>query len=543
MNIRTFAFMIRSLRQEFRLLSHHLLRAVMATVILCVFLVALLESLTHVGAGGGFATSVLYCCYVFLTFIGGIYFSTCIVEEKEDQTLPLLRMTGASAFTILAGKSIPRLAVAVMFVTVAAPFLLLSITLGGVLPWSLFTAILSLLIYSTMLCQAGMLASVLCRNASRAFTLTLLIWVTVEFGGWGFALVAEIAAEYSGIADLGSYVRQNSWRSDNAITLLLAQISLGATDCYGWFTTRSLALNLSLYLMTWDGLSVWQPQMTFHLWVSLACFCISWLVFERCTAAAMAGTEGAKKKTRSKETRCRTARPGIADALVWKSWHHLTGGWRWFWLRLVGLPVLCTLIYVFASWSVDEQVTAEGLAIILMIVGAIAALLNLARLFGLVLNQELRENTLNGLLMLPRTRHRIVGALLGGLIPATVSVSSCFVLGLELQIWNEGLLDLADLLEEPGFWHCFTWAVVTLILGLALSVRLRYGGLIIAIAVCWVLGPAMIGFCMALCWELTQIQPDEESIFLVLMMIEIGLCFFFWKMLIAALERRGAEES
>ena len=71
------------------------------------------------------------CCYWCLTLLGVMYFSVAITEEKEEETLPLLRMTGIRNMTLLIGKSIPRLAVVVLLILIAAPFLMLAVTLGG----------------------------------------------------------------------------------------------------------------------------------------------------------------------------------------------------------------------------------------------------------------------------------------------------------------------------------------------------------------------------------------------------------------------------
>ena len=121
------------------------MRAAMAAMILYLFAAQSYMSAVRVGAGASFASTVVMCCYWFLTLIGGIHFGSAIVEEKEEGTLALLRMTGASPFSILAGKSLPRLMVAVLFLFVVSPFLMLAITLGGFLPYGLISSIVSIL--------------------------------------------------------------------------------------------------------------------------------------------------------------------------------------------------------------------------------------------------------------------------------------------------------------------------------------------------------------------------------------------------------------
>jgi hypothetical protein len=159
------AFVIRALRQDARFVSQHVMRAGLAVVILLLFLQHIATYSLRVGVGGSFAQTVMYCCYASVTLLGGVYFSSAIVEEKEEQTLPLLRLTGASPLAILIGKSGPRLVSVVLLLLVITPFLTLAITLGGVLIRGLLTAMLGLLTYAVMFSQLGLFASVVSRNA------------------------------------------------------------------------------------------------------------------------------------------------------------------------------------------------------------------------------------------------------------------------------------------------------------------------------------------------------------------------------------------
>jgi hypothetical protein len=59
-------------------------------------------------------------------------FPAAISEEKEDETLTLLRMTNLSALSILFGKSTSRFIGAMLLLAVQIPFTLLAITLGGI---------------------------------------------------------------------------------------------------------------------------------------------------------------------------------------------------------------------------------------------------------------------------------------------------------------------------------------------------------------------------------------------------------------------------
>ena len=110
----TLAFLTRSIRQESRLLTHHLVRGALVLLTLSMFFSQVLSAPRRGASGLFLVDSITDCCYYCLTLLGVMYFSLAITEEKEEETLPLLRMTGVRNFTLLIGKSLPRLAVVVL---------------------------------------------------------------------------------------------------------------------------------------------------------------------------------------------------------------------------------------------------------------------------------------------------------------------------------------------------------------------------------------------------------------------------------------------
>lgn len=485
------------------------MRGGLAALILFIFGTYLVGRASQVGAGGQFASAVFYCCYVFLTLVGGLYFSVGIVEEKEEQTLPLLRMTGATPLTILLGKSIPRLMVALLFVVIITPFLVLSLTLGGVLIWGLVSSVLGLLTYATMLSQLGTLASVFCRQARPAFMLTMLGWLLLEIPFvWAWPLDELMGNRY---------------------------------DVYGWFSERSLMTNMSYFLTAWASTEVWWPQMTFHLAVAAGCLFTSWLVFERFTAGAVAGTDQAEPSLiMSRQGAVRQAAGRVPqDSLAWKSWKYVSGGWPWFWVRIFVPPVLTAIVMVLTSkW----RVSLEDIGIALWIVGGVFALINVANLLGNLFNAEIRGNTFSGLLMLPQTSAVLATRMLAGLIPAVISSAGCLVLGLSL-LFLEGELHFDDVFEvfaEPAVLHCVTWLAATLMLGLVLSVRMRYGGMLLSAILCGFLIPFVLLSCFSGLLFMPSSNVDDVAFFSALMLFETFFCFWMWRQLIVDIERQGA---
>jgi len=119
----TAAFLTRSIRQESRLLSHHMVRGGMVVMMLYLLFLQVVETARFGAAGLTLIGNVIQCCYWCLTLLGVMYFAVAITEEKEEETLPLLRMTGVRDVTLLLGKSLPRLAVVILLILIAAPFL------------------------------------------------------------------------------------------------------------------------------------------------------------------------------------------------------------------------------------------------------------------------------------------------------------------------------------------------------------------------------------------------------------------------------------
>ena len=310
------------------------------------------------------------------------------------------------------------------------------------------------------------------------------------------------------------------------------------TDLSGWFSERSLLFNLSSYLSTWSGNQIWWPQMTFHLCVAGGCFVLSWLLFEPCTKASTAGmTEPTEKRIQIARTRAVSRVRN--DALAWKVWKHHTGGALWFWLRVIG-PAACVALITLVTMG--DYADMEAISYALVSCGIMLGLLNVARLLGLVFNVEIRENTLSGLLMLPLSRTSLVVRMLWGLVPAFISASACFGFGMVIMVWSEadiGWSDLAEVLVEPMFLHFGTWLAVTLMLGLLLSVRLRYGGMLIAIVICGFAMPILLSMC-SFAFLFQGGQFGDHLIFGMLMVLEAAACVFLWMKLVADIDRAGA---
>jgi len=505
--MKSLAFFIRSVRQDSRLVSHHLMRAALAALILYLFAMQWGSAARTVGGGGRFASMVMLCCYWFLTLLGGVHFSTAIVEEKEEQTLPLLKMTGASAFAILTGKSFPRLAVAILFVCAATPFLILSLSLGGLLPMGLVGAVLSIACYAVMLSQVGLLVSVVCRTASSAFLAMCVMWTAIELCHWYAGLLGPLCGV------------------DRRWSIAMSQYPL--------------ITNLSGTLLAFDPTDLWFPHMTYHLTIAVVAFLLSWILFEPFTEAGnTSGEEASTRGVRQSTSRVWT------DAVAWKSWRLTTGGWPWIWIRGIGGAMACMVIAVILMVTFDGGFNFDVLVGFATWIGIFFLAINMARLGGQVFNREIHEKTLSSLAMLPQPMSRTALSLSLGLLPAFAAAAAAA--GAGACYWSLYLLA-----ESPGFgdffgmmfffaWlaHFFTWVLLTLHVGAWISTHIRYGGMLIAVALLWLAGPML--FCGIMFGLMSAIGSDSEIFMLgfivFLMVLELVICVAVQRLIVQRLE-------
>lgn len=475
----TSAFLTRSIRQESRLLSHHMMRGGMVVMMLYLLFLQVVETARFGAAGLTLIGNVIQCCYWCLTLLGVMYFAVAITEEKEEETLPLLRMTGVRDVTLLLGKSLPRLAVVILLILIAAPFLMLAVTLGGVVREQIFSSLLGLICYAFCLSQAGLFCSTLARNNSRAVTATFLVWLTLEFGHV-LPFLISLGCDEWGLPGLSDDL---AWLSGN-------------------WRERTMWQASGTYLMFERGESIWHLQMTFHLIVGSLFFAISHQLFERFNEAAIAqgavATAATGRGVLSQSRKLPPRRPWPA-ALEWKSWQFVGGGLLWFVVWLIFLPVISVSVILFISIAIDDMAPGEAYAGTTMFVGVAGLVLAMGRVFGFLFNKEIFEQTLISLCMLPMSRARLLRRMAVGVLPFAVPGVVCFTLGFFWMLAVEPRFgeDTAELLVEPWFWASLSWAVVTLHVGVLFSIWFRHGGMLVAFAVCCIILPFMGGMLIA----------------------------------------------
>ena len=521
-----------------------MLRAVATIVILLIFAARFQTFSSSAGAGGEFARTVLYCCYAFITLLGGAYFSASVVEEKVEQTLPLLRLTGQTPLAIITGKSWPRLLSVLSLLFVIAPFLMLSITLGGVLLRGLVTAVLGIITYAILICHLGLFASVISRNYQEALSRTMVFWVVVEFLpllGWIGATITLLLSVHGSTADASDFISRTNLFSADILQYLLGWMHIK----FRWLSavTEELPLyrNLSLYLADFGSASLWRPQMTFHLLVAGSLLLFSHLLFERATAKVVA--EGFHSPT----GRTKSTRPPVrvrGDALTWKSWRLLAGGWKWVFFCLFGIPVMVLAGALAIAWGIGQRLHPSFLAGGWVGVGLVVFICHFAILLDRVFSTEIQQQTLSSLLLLPMSRSDLCRKLVAGLVPAISSSLSCLLCGLVLLAVREPrAADVThSVLTSPWCYEIVALLITTFYLGMVLSLRLPHGGMLVSVFCLWFLGPIVVSAVVSLIGlnGRTGFRMMQTALPLVLIVIQIPICVGLHKLLVRSLDNAGA---
>ena len=158
----------RSIRLDARGVKGHAYRIAFALFIYFGLLNAYLTSLAFGAPGLRFFSSICYLNLFFIFLAGCSFFATAVTEEKEEGTLGLLKMAGMSRGAILLGKSTSRLLSSMLLLVIQFPFLLLAITLGGVLYGQVAAAAVTLMSFLAFTANVALLFSVICKRSGSA---------------------------------------------------------------------------------------------------------------------------------------------------------------------------------------------------------------------------------------------------------------------------------------------------------------------------------------------------------------------------------------
>ncbi len=407
------ALFVRSMREDARARLPPILRATLVVVILLILWSNERDFTRRPAPGREFLGMVLFANVGLIAIATLGIFSSAITEEKEDQTLTLLRMTKLNPLAILLGKSTTRLIGALLLLVVQIPFTLLAVTLGGVSMAQVLNAYAVLGATTFFACNLALLCSVICPTAIRAGIWTG-VWCCILF------FILPMICIVSGLRRLNfaALVPSTAWEHFST-----------------WTVESNPAYTLAVLIFEPSKVAPVERHILVNLTAGLVCFLISWLVFDRfCSTAQEVVASRRKKKGWRIFAR---SRPSCRRPLAWKDYHFLIGGRRGMWLR-VGIGALIFLAaYSFVRWvrmyTPENRYlwrTAGSLTILYTLVAfALDASLTASRIFG----EERRLLTLGSLVTLPRTTGSLIRQKILGCLPALLPWLAIFVFGFWLR--------------------------------------------------------------------------------------------------------------
>ena len=409
---RTLSLMIRSLRVNSRELVPHLFRLALGSGLLTVlyFWQSGKDFSASPQPGRDFFLCVMWVNAIFVTLAGVTLFSTCITEEKEEQTLPLLLMANVGGLAILFGKFIPQLLGAILLLTVQIPFVYLAITMGGVAAAEIGDAFLGLFSHLVWVGSLGLFASVVSQRTNSALRLAAILILTYLFGPW---LLGEVL---------------NGFKLPG--TVQLPWIGPVENLLKAWSSTFFVP----------DSLASTKNQLVGQLGGSLILFVLSAMIFRRFAIdrADRPTRQGLFKKLAPPQRRSGRA-PDAPFPLVWKDFFFAAGGYRgWiiqFFLYSAVAGIVMWLNFDSTKSLLDAPRFGEFLFITIVAIGFIQIGVLTSRMF----QTEIRDQTWSTLAMLPEG---LVGICYAKLVGQLVSVLPMLVfLIVSLSYSGVGMID------------------------------------------------------------------------------------------------------
>lgn len=366
----------RGLQQHLRAPGWILARAAL-TVLLIVALAVAGGAAARLGAPGrSFFLALLIVDLVFLTAIAIGPFASALAEEKEGDTLNVLRLAGLTSPAIVSAKALGLLASTLLLLVLEVPFAMLATTLGGVSARQVAATFVVLLSY-TLAAQGIALAC-----AARAPNTKAASYRT----GWilsAWLLLPTVLATL--VSMVGGWTRGAGPQPVGPGPA--PPIAIDVIDLLHLASPLSAALAAAREPAP--------PLFPFAVWLSLALAPLGFAI------AVWALADTPAKARPAAPPRIRRLRPvGLrTKALIWKEQNFLLGGpvamrrrLMWYWVLFFALGVLTfdPRGGWFASWGTVGVWT-------FLLAGLIEAGIAASHLY----RDEIRERTLFGLALLP----------------------------------------------------------------------------------------------------------------------------------------------
>jgi ABC-type transport system involved in multi-copper enzyme maturation permease subunit len=376
----TFALLERSIRLSARHRQEHRSRLLAVLIILALLAGALLNPSSGAVPGLNFFRLLSLLSLALIVLAGLGYFVTAITEEREERTLGLLLLAGLSPVSILLGKSTNRIISAWLMFLAQFPFALLALSLGGITSRQIMAAYLALAMFLFLVANLGLLASVLARRGTQAVAILLLFLFCLLLGVPWLQYQLRLLAGPGGPLDVG-------WAH-------------WGDALYEQFKSISIYHRLEEILTPRYQGGLWGVQATFSLVAGTSAFLLSWLVFRRIIWDLEESPPELARPLPASGSRSihLIPRPGRWP-LIWKDFHFIMGGYRWYAAKLLSFSMLAGLMFWRADWVRvwTDQSPVAALQSLLILWTAAEIVFACSQLF----HSERKSGTLETLLLLP----------------------------------------------------------------------------------------------------------------------------------------------
>lgn len=500
---KTIAFTVRTFRQETRLFSVGLSR--LAILGIAMFFLYMLKTEMHrLDAPGRELIALLSGINLIAIGILGItYFSSVITEEKEEQTIGLLLMTGMTPLSLMLGKSIPRLLNAVLLLTIQFPFTLLGITMGGMTLDQVFSIYMSLLATLLAASQLGLLASVIARTSFGSSLISAAVIGTLVFGQFVFAFFAFAFRRVSPSANILFKELTDFFEFLNPVMQFeYIRRSFVEIRPVGQYFYTYLGMSLGFFLLA---------RVLFPVFIKGD-------EIEGKTPLRHRVMNFFRRKKKNISLLQRKSIRVKGSAFLWKDFHFQAGGkksWKRKTLVYSSLILLVFFFFITMSYLHTNKVSNFEFGIVyFVILFGILWVIGLEAVYHVsnIFSQELKENTLGIVYMIPGSMRKKVylktaGNLLG-LVPVVsmillttvlfVGVSFLFDFDFGKTLLNhvldveEWIKDLWELFGEPEFQLVIAVVIFSVHFLMTMTLYLKKAAIPVSAIICVVLIPVML---------------------------------------------------
>jgi hypothetical protein len=471
--------LIRRLRIDLRAPAGHLNRAA-ATLFLMFTIFAVVQSGATIGAPGLMVYSWIVWMDSLIISMGGVtVFASLIAAEREQGTLPLLRLTGSSPLSLILGQGFSGVVLGCLLLAVQVPLVVLTITLGGVLWSQVLATFLALLAHLVLCAGLGLFWSVVCLRANSASTCTLLSIIALWKGTWLFRLVLD------GLVSRG-------W------ILPVTETALDAASL--WIDDRLIWNALGQISTSFGGVSLVSEQFWWSLGIGALLLLAAAGLVDRRPLETPAYSPIVLRLWKSSGSRA-----WQKLAIAGKDYRQFMGGMKGLIARIIVYPgVPLAVLWAIARLSTNRY-SAEDVWTTVFWFAAVFLVLEAAAVASRVFRNEFAELTWSSLAVLPRARpliclEKIFGALLG-LLPGLLICGLTGTCSMDVQDFFLGRKaspdqQLAPFVAtiQPVLWISVTGLSALVIIGASPTISIFFGLLAIIVQWCLMLFGGMLIF-------------------------------------------------